>query len=103
MPYLDSAARREQWRRWNEQNRAKRSRMDRSLRGRIQELKGRVCMQCGFEAVTPQQLHWHHRDPSTKAFNVSRWTGSPDNPRLLAEIAKCDVLCANCHALEHHG
>jgi hypothetical protein len=43
-------------------------------------------------------MHFHHRNPSTKTYNV----GSMVNRKLSdieAEIAKCDLLCANCHGI----
>jgi hypothetical protein len=44
-------------------------------------------------------LHFHHRDPKQKEFNVGEWIRNGVSlERLKAEIAKCDALCANCHA-----
>ena len=46
-------------------------------------------------------LHFHHRDPKQKEFDVSSAIRNGVSlERLQAEIAKCDVLCANCHAIE---
>jgi predicted HNH restriction endonuclease len=47
-------------------------------------------------------LDYHHRDPSTKSFTigVNRRVSMED---LLAELEKCDVLCANCHRAVHYG
>jgi hypothetical protein len=43
-------------------------------------------------------MDFDHRDPSTKAKNVPRLImGSIE--RMLAEAAKCDIVCANCHRL----
>lgn len=44
-------------------------------------------------------MQWHHRDPLDKVADVSR-LGSYSKKRILAEIAKCDLMCANCHAVE---
>lgn len=57
---------------------------------------GGHCQDCGY--VGPA-LEFHHRDPSTKEFSVGEFNGSLT--RLLAEAAKCDLLCANCHRLRH--
>jgi hypothetical protein len=59
-----------------------------------------ACLLCG--ECDPVTLDFHHRDPSAKDFLPSRacstgWTIR----RILAEIAKCDVLCANCHRKLH--
>lgn len=59
-------------------------------------------MQCGENH--PAVLQFHHRNPKEKAFEVSEFVyhqkGGIKN--LEAEIAKCDVLCANCHLKYHY-
>lgn len=57
------------------------------------------CVQCGFD--DSRALVFHHRDPSTKSFTVANHN-KRSRETLLNEIAKCDVLCANCHAIHHH-
>jgi hypothetical protein len=43
-------------------------------------------------------LDFDHRDPSQKVAAVSDMTASGyDVPTIETEIAKCDVLCSNCH------
>jgi hypothetical protein len=37
-----------------------------------------------------------------KLFNVSYFRSKAKIDFLLAEIAKCDVVCANCHAIRTH-
>ncbi len=59
---------------------------------------------CRCEENHPAALTFHHRDSSTKEFDI----GNAINlgvglNRLMAEIEKCDVLCANCHAKEHYS
>lgn len=58
---------------------------------------------CPCGEADPVVLQFHHRDPAEKeitiAFTVrNKWTLD----RVQAEIAKCDVLCANCHLRLHH-
>lgn len=53
----------------------------------LDELRSRGCSICGAEG----RLHFHHRDPSQKKFNVSQWRGGM--AELLAELEKCDLLC----------
>lgn len=61
-------------------------------------LEERGCQRCGITDF--RVLVFHHRDPSQRDFNVA--TGSPTGrERLDKEIAKCDILCWNCHALTH--
>lgn len=63
---------------------------------RIKEEAG--CKGCGIKDF--RVLDFHHRNPSEKEFDVA--TGVTQGygvTRLLAEIAKCDVQCANCHRI----
>ncbi|GHO64842.1 hypothetical protein KSC_037340 [Ktedonobacter sp. SOSP1-52] len=58
------------------------------------------CMRCGISH--PAVLQFHHRDRSSKNFNIARRAINPTSQKKLAEeIAKCDVLCVNCHAKLH--
>jgi len=59
------------------------------------------CDVCGESA--PECLHFHHRDPSQKEINLGNVASSGrwSKERILEEVAKCDVLCANCHAKHH--
>lgn len=54
------------------------------------------CVRCGFKAHAAALDFNHAR--GVKVFNVSQ---DPKVAlyRLLEEIAKCDVLCANCHRI----
>lgn len=56
------------------------------------------CVGCG--ASDPRVLAFDHRDKTEKTFEISHGLdrGFPI-ARLAAEIAKCDVRCANCHAI----
>ncbi len=56
------------------------------------------CSRCGFS--NPKALDFHHREPSQKKFTIGNATRDKIDPkRLIAEIQKCDVLCANCHRI----
>ena len=67
---------------------------------RIARLKAeRGCLKCGFRH--PAALDFHHRDPAHKKYLISRsWQCKWET--ILAEIAKCDLLCSNCHRIEHY-
>ena len=61
----------------------------------IKEAQG--CMRCGYNEEG-SKLHFHHRDPSTKLFDVGK--GIALSPiRLQEEIDKCDLLCISCHSI----
>lgn len=61
------------------------------------EVFGGKCVDCGYSGH-PAAFHFDHRDPGTKCGNVSTmmtgtWKG------LVEELKKCDLVCANCHAI----
>jgi hypothetical protein len=63
--------------------------------------RGLKCARCGESH--PATLTFHHIEPSRKSFAIgdTQYTLKVSLKRLLAEIEKCEVLCANCHAKEH--
>ena len=64
------------------------------------EFKGGKCEKCSY-AKNLAALEFHHRDPSQKKFGISSgWNQSWE--KTLQEILKCDLLCSNCHAENHH-
>lgn len=53
---------------------------------------GGKCIKCG----STERLEFDHVDPTTKIASISRmWTASSE--RLQAELAKCQLLCYDCH------
>jgi rRNA-processing protein FCF1 len=44
-------------------------------------------------------MDFDHRDPTTKRIAVTRMIGRAGTARILEEVAKCDIVCANCHRL----
>jgi hypothetical protein len=69
----------------------------------LRELRRRPCADCG-ESFPPYVMDFDHRDPSKKLFAIT--TGSSylrSREKLIAEIEKCDIVCANCHALRTYA
>ena len=58
------------------------------------------CSKCGYNHH-PAALEYHHvrgkKDRSIAASMTSSWD------RLINEINKCEVICANCHNIEHYN
>lgn len=52
---------------------------------------------CPCGESDPIALQLDHRDPAQKEHNVSALMAWAPLERVQAEVAKCDVLCANCH------
>ena len=67
-------------------------------RQRLDALKDVPCADCGGR-FPPCVMDYDHRDGDDKLGNISavltRWSWS----RILAEIAKCEIICANCHRI----
>ena len=59
------------------------------------------CTTCGFDH--PAALDFHHEDPSKKEANIHRLLQNGLSSKLEKELAKCIVLCANCHRIHHHN
>jgi hypothetical protein len=64
--------------------------------------RDKPCRDCGG-VFHPVAMSFHHRDPSTKEFTIGSKISNRTISALLAEIAKCDLLCANCHMIEEYA
>lgn len=68
-------------------------------KAKILSALGWTCRLCGFGGI-PAALHAHHLEPAKKSPRLR--AGSPwaslSLAELEAEVAKCMLLCANCHA-----
>ena len=63
---------------------------------------GLKCEICGEDC--PDCLVFHHRDPKEKEFMISTSQSRLiSKKRVLQEIRKCKVLCANCHLKLHNN
>lgn len=68
----------------------------------VRAAKAKPCTDCG--AVYPYYvMQFDHLDPSTKLFNIGTYVGQNYSiPEIAAEIEKCELVCANCHAERTH-
>jgi hypothetical protein len=64
----------------------------------VRELKRRPCADCGG-LFHPVAMHFDHRPGEKKDFEVGWAIRGYSRRRIMAEIAKCDLVCANCHAV----
>lgn len=61
-------------------------------------LQNASCHDCGIRNIIVFQFD--HRDPSLKTSDISRLIGNAKSLKLIQEeVAKCDVVCANCHCI----
>jgi len=56
---------------------------------------GKPCMDCK-QLLNPWQMDFDHRNAKTKLNSVSQMKDK-SKTLILAEIAKCDLICSNCH------
>lgn len=67
----------------------------------VRDAKARPCADCGIQYASWQMDFDHVK--GTKSFGLSvRLTGNHSYRKILAEIAKCEVVCANCHRNRTH-
>lgn len=66
-------------------------------RARLAEIKLAMgCVDCGY-AAHPAALEFDHLPGADKIDEVGRLARSAAWDVVLAEIAKCELVCANCH------
>jgi hypothetical protein len=58
-----------------------------------------TCSKCGFD--DHRALHFHHHDGNKEANIADLVSNGAGIDTIQKEAAKCIVLCANCHAIEH--
>lgn len=64
-------------------------------------LSNKKCARCPENHIAC--LDFHHKDPSTKDFKIAEAaTKRYSKTKILREIEKCEILCANCHRKEHN-
>jgi hypothetical protein len=69
----------------------------------LRELRRRPCADCG-QTFPPWVMDFDHRDPKAKSFGLAAGKALlKSRDVLLAEIAKCDIVCANCHAVRTYN
>jgi len=66
------------------------------LRLALQVAKDRPCMDCGIK-YPYYVMDLDHRPGTIKLYNPSRLPNLGSMKKLEEEIAKCDVVCSNCH------
>jgi hypothetical protein len=59
---------------------------------------GRPCADCG-EVFHPAAMQWDHLPGSEKAGSLGDLVRHGNRRLILQEIEKCELVCANCHAV----
>ncbi len=67
------------------------------IRSYVELLKDNPCSDCGI-VFAPEAMDFDHRPGETKIMSVSDLVrGRYSEATILEEIAKCDLVCSNCH------
>jgi hypothetical protein len=81
--------------------RSKQEQVQQEIRTWFRQYKKNIaCIRCGEHNAAC--LHFHHRNRSEKVRNVGyNVYAAKSLEKFIQELEKCDVLCANCHMIEH--
>lgn len=79
-------------------NRAHSTNYYKRMRDYVNTKKDKPCNDCGIKYPS-YVMHFDHLGVEPKLFTVSRLGGKN---RIDAEIKKCELVCANCHAERTH-
>jgi hypothetical protein len=71
------------------------TRRHRRVRAALVAEAGGRCTVCGYDRCQ-LNLHFHHVDPTAKAFNMHMGVGK-SLASFREEAKKCVLVCANCH------
>ena len=75
---------------------------EKRLREILNTIKDAPCQDCDVKYPS-YVLDFDHRPGETKLFNVGHVSKAGSVKRLLEEIAKCDLVCSNCHRIRTHN
>lgn len=67
----------------------------------LNELRSVPCMDCG-RTFPPCCMDFDHRPGEIKSFDIAN-NVKRSKESLLVEIAKCDLVCSNCHRIRTHA
>ena len=66
---------------------------------RLYDLKTKPCIDCGG-SFPPECMDFHHVN-GNKVKTVGQMVNFGMD-RILEEVAKCELICANCHRIRHN-
>lgn len=67
----------------------------------IIDYKGGKCEICGY-CKNQAAMQFHHINPKEKEFRLSQYISKDINDKIIKELNKCMLLCANCHFELHN-
>ncbi len=102
MPYTDIVKRRACHKRYYERNKGlykqKNIKRRKELIEFVISLKQMPCADCGVQ-YPPYVMDFDHRDPKNKISTICMMASTHyySKKKILEEVSKCDLVCANCH------
>lgn len=72
------------------------------LKKTLVDLRGGKCQICGYSKCLTA-LDFHHIDAKSKEFELSQRGLTRSWSKILVEVEKCALVCANCHREIHTG
>lgn len=95
---------------WYPKNKKKHIGYVKSLKAKVREFiksykSAAKCADCGYSGKNaPYVLDFDHRDgKANKTFMIGDWVKSALSiEKIKLEMAKCDLVCANCHRIRTH-
>ena len=72
------------------------SKRRRKIKAMSIEHMGGQCQLCGYDKYQGA-LDFHHIDPTSKSFGIGGQGHSRSWERVKEELAKCILVCSNCH------
>jgi len=106
MPFKDAEARRINRRKWYKINAKSAVEIVKERKQKIKKWfgdykKGIKCSMCSESH--PATIDFHHRNSKEKDNGIAYFVANGYSPkRILRELEKCKVLCANCHRKVHY-
>jgi len=74
----------------------------RKRKAKLVKMLGGCCVKCGYKK-SYAALSFHHKDPTTKEFDISHNGNLLHSwEEVVREALKCELLCLNCHAEQHN-
>lgn len=77
-------------------------RYKRNFRAWYSELKKKPCADCKKEFHFAA-MQWDHLPGQGKTGNLSKMVAAGNKTKILNEISKCQLVCANCHAVRTYN
>lgn len=72
----------------------------RKVKQKALDYKGGKCSRCGYNKCS-YALEFHHTNPKEKEIGIAQYPKFDE--RLILELDKCELVCANCHREIHYN